>query len=170
MLFPLILIRLQANADAISALVTGVEDGQARWKPEPSQWSILEVVNHLADKEVEDFRRRLDCTLNRPYEPWPPIDPKGWPEERSYNSRSLDKSLDRFLTRRHESLAFLQELEAPDWNLAYEHLGLGVITAGDLLKSWVEHDHRHVRQLNRLHQDFLVKEISAHSIRYAADE
>ena len=39
--------RLEANADVFRALVSGVGDGQARWKPEPDQWSILEVVAHL---------------------------------------------------------------------------------------------------------------------------
>ena len=169
MFLPLMLIRLQAGADSISVLATGVEDGQARWKPESNQWSILEVVNHLADKEVEDFRARLDFTLNRPYESWPPINPEEWLEERSYNSRSLDKSLDRFLTRRRESLAFLQELESPDWTVAYEHPRLGAITAGDLLTSWVAHDYRHIGQLTRLHREFLVSEVSSHSLRYAED-
>ena len=169
MFLPPILIRMQTNADAISVLATGVEDGQARWKPEPNQWSILEVVNHLADREVEDFRARLDFTLNRPYEPWPPIDPEEWLEERSYNSRSLDKSLDRFLTRRRESLAFLEDLESPDWTLAYEHPRLGAITAGDLITSWVAHDYRYIGQLNRLHREFLVSEVSSHSTRYAED-
>ena len=58
--------RLAANADAFAALVDGVSDEQARWQPEPTQWSILEVVNHLADEEVEDFRRRMETTLLHP--------------------------------------------------------------------------------------------------------
>jgi len=169
MFLPPILIRMKANAGAISVLATGVENGQARWKPELDQWSILEVVNHLADREVEDFRARLDFTLNRPYEPWPPINPEEWLVERSYNSRSLDKSLDRFLTRRRESLAFLEDLESPDWTLAYEHPRLGAITAGDLITSWVAHDYRYIGQLNRLHREFLVSEVSSHSVRYAED-
>lgn len=159
--------RLRTNAGAISALVAGVDEVQARWKPEPTHWSILEVVNHLADEEVEDFRMRLDFTLNRTGEPWPPIDPRGWAEERRYNDRSLAKSLDRFVTRRAESIGFLRELEAPDWSLAYEHPRAGRITAGDLLTSWVAHDHIHLRQLNRLHRQYLVSSLSPYSPDYA---
>ena len=51
--------RLRANADVIAAQVAGVSDEQARWKPDPAQWSILEVMSHLADEEIEDFRARL---------------------------------------------------------------------------------------------------------------
>ncbi len=68
--------RLRANAAVIAALVAGVTDEQARWKPDPAQWSILEVMGHLADEEVEDFRTRLDLTLHRPEAEWPRIDPQ----------------------------------------------------------------------------------------------
>jgi len=43
------------NAQRIRALAEGVSDHQARWKPTPASWSILEVVNHLLDEEKEDF-------------------------------------------------------------------------------------------------------------------
>ena len=47
---------MQRNAQRIAALVAGVPDEQARWKPDAESWSILEVVNHLLDEEREDFR------------------------------------------------------------------------------------------------------------------
>ncbi|MGE0157911.1 MAG: DinB family protein [Gemmatimonadales bacterium] len=158
--------RLRANAEVLAAQVAGVGDEQARWKPDPAQWSILEVVNHLADEEVEDFRARLDATLHRPGS-WPPIDPQGWPLSRRYNERDLGESLDRFLAARAESLAWLDALVQPDWSLAYEHPSIGPISAADLLTSWVAHDHIHVRQLNRLHREWLLASLSDHSPRYA---
>ena len=61
-----IIERLRANVDVFDALTRGVSDEQSRWKRATGQWSILEMVNHLADEEVEDFRHRLDLTLHRP--------------------------------------------------------------------------------------------------------
>ena len=159
--------RLRAHADVIAGLAAAVPGDQARWKPDPAQWSILEVVNHLADEEVEDFRTRLDLTLHRPGEPWPPIDPPRWATERRYNDRRLPESIDRFLQRRAESVAWLGELSSPDWTLAYEHPRAGRIRAGDLLLSWVAHDHIHIRQLNRLHREFLVASLPELSSEYA---
>ena len=159
--------RLRANAEVLAALAAGVGAEQARWKPEPGQWSILEVVNHLADEEVEDFRARLDMTLHRPGEPWPPIDPQGWVTARGYDARDLHASLEKFLAARRDSLAWLEGLEDPDWSLAYRHPTAGPISAGDLLTSWVAHDHIHIRQLNRLHREYLVGALSAHSPAYA---
>ena len=62
--------RLAWGASVLEPLVHGVHDARARWKPEPSQWSILEVVCHLGDEEVEDFRRRLHVERPRLRAPW----------------------------------------------------------------------------------------------------
>jgi len=159
--------RLRANADVIAALVAGVDAGQACWKPEPAQWSILEVVNHLADEEVEDFRTRLDLTLHRPDAAWPQIDPQKWAVDRRYNEGRLAEALERFLGRRAENLTWLATLEAPRWGQAHEHPRFGPIRAGDLMISWVAHDHIHIRQLNRLHRDFLVASLPGNSPDYA---
>jgi hypothetical protein len=163
---PALVERLRGNAGIFAALVAGVGDEQARWKPDPAQWSILEVVNHLADEEVEDFRARLDATLHHPGS-WPPIDPQGWPASRRYDERELQPSLERFLVSRAESLEWLERLGEPDWSRAYQHPSIGPISAGDLLTSWVAHDHIHIRQINRLHRDWLVASLSDHSPRYA---
>ncbi len=151
--------RLRANAEVFDALTRGVSDEQARWKPSPDEWSVLEVVNHLADEEVEDFRLRLELTLQRPGDPWPPIDPPGWAVERRYNKRELGESVERFLTRRERSLRWLSTLEDPDWSRSYEHPSVGAISAADLLASWVGHDFIHIRQLNRLHRQYLDQEL-----------
>lgn len=162
-----VIASLSRGADVLAALVAGVGDEQARWKPEPTQWSMLEVVTHLADEEVEDFRARLDATLHRPEAPWSPIDPEGWAVERRYNEGTIETSLQRFLDARRASVAWLETLDVPDWSLTHRHPRFGPIRAGDLLTAWVAHDQIHIRQLNRLHRDFLVAEVSTYSPRYA---
>jgi len=159
--------RLSANADVFAALVVGVGDEQARWKPEPAQWSILEVVNHLADEEVDDFRTRLDLTLHRPKAEWPRIDPQKWAVERRYNERDLAESLARFLARRADNVTWLAGLQAPNWEQAHQHPRFGPIRAGDLMISWVAHDHIHIRQINRLHREYLVASLPGNSPEYA---
>lgn len=164
-----IVTSLRRNAEVVAGLASDVDGEQARWKPEPGKWSILEVVAHLADEEVDDFRARLDYTLHRPQSPWQPIDPEGWAVERRYNEGHLPDALARFRAARSESILWLEGLEAPDWASAHHHPKLGPIRAGDLLTAWVAHDHIHVRQLNRLHREFLVSTVSDFSARYAGD-
>jgi len=158
---------LRRNATTIAAQAADVGDEQARWKPSPDKWSILEVVTHLADEEVEDFRARVRSTLEQPEAEWAPIDPEGWAVQRRYNEGRLAESLTRFMDERAQSIAWLESLEAPDWSLAYVHPKWGPFAAGDLLTAWVAHDHIHVRQLNRLQREYLVGVTSGFSPRYA---
>ena len=56
---------LAQGAETIQGLVAGVSAAEARVRPSPEAWSILEVVAHLLDEEREDFRPRLDLVLHR---------------------------------------------------------------------------------------------------------
>jgi len=69
---------LENSAKKIEHLLDGVSEKQAKWKPQPEKWSILEIVNHLYDEEKEDFRKRIDLTRHYQDREWPGIDPEGW--------------------------------------------------------------------------------------------
>jgi hypothetical protein len=147
--------RLSTNRQVFEGLVYRVAPEQARWKPSPEKWSILEVINHLHDEEREDFRQRLDLVLTNPEQTWPRIDPPTWVTTRQYNERDLDISFNNLLAEREKSLSWLMQLKAPSWQNRYEHPDGRTITAGDLVASWVAHDYLHVRQLARLHWQYL---------------
>jgi hypothetical protein len=154
------------QAETIRALVQNVSDEQAVWRPSPDAWSVLEVVNHLYDEEIEDFRAHLDHILHHPVQPWPPIDPQGWVTARQYNQRQLGESLDNFLREREASLAWLRGLTSPNWEAACE-APFGTITAGDMLASWVAHDLLHTRQLVELHWAYVVRLAAPYRVDYA---
>jgi hypothetical protein len=161
-----VIARLAEGAAAIQAMVQGITEEQARRKPDPDAWSVLEVVNHLWDEEREDFRQHIDYTLHRPGEPWPPIDPGGWVTARRYNERALAPSLAGFMSARDESLAWLRGLPSPNWEVTYQ-APWGEITAGDLLASWVAHDLLHLRQLVELRWFLTTKELEPYRVEYA---
>ena len=164
-----IIQRLRADAGVFEALCAALPDQQARWKPTPDQWSILEVVNHLADEEVEDFRTRVDLTLHKPGEAWPPIDPPAWAVERRYNEGDLGPTLARFVAERERSVSWLESLVDPDWHRTYEHPVFGAISAGRVMTSWLAHDHIHIRQINRLQREYLVSQLSEYPADYAGE-
>jgi len=139
--------RLRANATVFDALFTSVDPGDVDWRPSPGVWSLLEVANHLADEEVEDFRTRVDLTLHEPDVDWPPIDPEGWVTARAYADREFEASVTRFLEARAASIAWLSALEAPDWSRYREHPVAGRLAAGDVLTAWLAHDYLHLRQI-----------------------
>ncbi len=141
--------QMDGQAQAVRALVSDVDDEQAHWRPDDGSWSLLEVVNHLWDEEREDFRVHLELILFRPGAPWPPIDPVGWVTSRHYNERDLTQSVEALLAARADSLAWLQGLQAPDWDAVCE-APFGPISAGDVMGAWVAHDLLHIRQLVEL--------------------
>jgi hypothetical protein len=159
--------RLQQSAAAIVALAQDVTPQQARWKPTPEEWSLLEVVGHLCDEEREDFRQRLDLTLHHPEADWPPIHPSAWVTERSYNRRDLPAMVADFMQERERSVAWLDSLSHPDWTATHMHPSAGKMTAGDVLGAWVAHDHLHLRQVNELHWQWLATQAPPLSLEYA---
>ena len=158
--------RLSKNRGAFEGLVRGVSLEQAKWKPAPDKWSILEVVNHLFDEEREDFRQRLELTLVDPAQPWPPIDPRGWVTARGYSERNLETSLSNFLAERQKSLDWLSKLSEPNWQNSNEGPN-GILAAGDLLASWLAHDFLHIRQLSRLHWQYVAAIADPYQTTYA---
>ena len=168
MRFDVLYRELSHGVDVVRALVSGVSQEEARMKPAPDAWSILEVVGHLDDEERDDFRTRLDIVLHWPNTRWPAIDPTGWVVARRYNERDLTATLESLIAERNRSLAWLEGLTSPKWDASY-HASFGTITAGDLLASWVAHDNLHTRQLVELKRHRIVRITEPYAIRYAGD-
>lgn len=156
------------QARAIEALTQSIPTEQGRWKPSPEEWSILEVLCHLADEEREDFRARVGWALNGGVDAWQPIDPQGWVTSRGYNQRELPSVLADFLAEREASLAWLGGLDAPDWTQEYP-APWGTIRAGDFLAAWVAHDLLHLRQLTELHYAWAAAQSAPFSLQYAGE-
>ena len=161
-------LELKRNRKIYEAILSGLNREMYLWKPGPDKWCLLEVVCHLYDEEREDFRVRLDVILNDPQKPWPPIDPQGWIKSRNYNERYLDESLQKFLSERDHSLAWLKNLGNPDWYSEYP-APFGTIRAGDIFAAWVTHDHLHMRQLVELQRALTLTKVSPFILDYAGD-
>jgi hypothetical protein len=160
------IVQLESNARRIYALVEGVPAEQARWRPNPESWTLLEVINHLFDEEQFDFRVRLDLILHSPLTPWSPIDPQGWVTSRNYNERDLSDSIQKFLAERRRSLDWLIALGATNWE-ARVPTSWGSISAGDMFAAWVAHDLLHLRQLVELLHAAIVQISEPYDGEYA---
>ena len=163
-----ILTSMTQTSQAIRSLASGISDEQARWKPAPDSWSILEVLCHLLDEERYDFRVRLDFILHKPGQPWPPIDPQGWVSARHYNEQDPAEILGKWLQERQASLEWLRSLNTPDWQSA-EQAPWGALHAGDMLASWAAHDLLHLRRLVELRYANHNLQAQPYSPAYAGD-
>lgn len=166
--------RMATFPSSISCAVVAITPEEARFRPTSPRypggaWSILEIINHLVDEEVEDFRARLELTLCSPGAPWPPIDPERWAVERRYNERDVDESVARFVSERGRSIAWLRGMHGPDWSATHVHPRIGPIRAGDLLASWAAHDALHLRQISKRLYELARRDCEGYSAQYAGE-
>ena len=160
-------LQLGRGATLVIVLMENETDELVRWKPAPERWSMLEVVNHLADEEVFDFRTRVERTLRDPAESWVAINPQEWVESRNYNAREPKESLERFQAERQKSVEWLRALRDAPWSNVHAHPKLGPMSARMLLANWIAHDLLHVRQMMRLQYEWLAKKIAPEKLDYA---
>jgi len=159
--------RLQKNIEIYKPLIIEINEDQHRWKPHPEKWSILEVIHHLYDEEKEDFRIRIEYTLEDPSKEWKPINPPQWVIDRKYIDQDFNGISNKFLAERNKSLKWLKTLESPDWNKTHIHPKIGKISTGDLLSSWVAHDLLHIRQIINLNLEYYKYKSSPFDTKYA---
>lgn len=154
--------QLNADAEAIQALLHTVSEEQGQWKPGAEIWSLKEVITHMYNEERIDFRKHLREMFSNP--------PAGWgtsrPEELT-EVATCREALEGFLSERKDSIAWLKTLQSPDWDLQREAPWGRAISAGEVLVSWVEHDFLHLRQMIEVLYAWNAKEAAPYSVEYA---
>jgi hypothetical protein len=159
---------LQNSTEMIRALLSGITQQEARVRPTPESWSILEVVCHLYDIEREDFREHLDFILHRQQEEYHAIDPQAWITERKYNEQDFVEIQSNFFAERQKSLEWLKEISDANWEITYTS-EYGTVSAGEMFSCWVAHDNLHLRQFVELRRARIEKITEPYPIEYAGD-
>jgi hypothetical protein len=127
-------------------LIQGADAEFLRARESPERWSPLEILAHLRDEEIEDFRpRAMACVAGRPIEKG--IDPQGWVTARRYNEMDPGAVFLDFASERADSCRWLSSLTPADLDRSIENPHLGNIRAGDFIAAWRVHDLLHARQL-----------------------
>lgn len=160
---------LAAAPATVRTLVNGLDDDELRWKPDARTWSIVEIIGHLYDEEVNDFRPRLQSTLDDPATPWPLNDPEQNVIDGGFQQQDADALLRQFERERQMSIAWLRSLRNPNFETAYNHPRVGPVRAGVLLASWPAHDLLHMRQIIKRRYQYLHRHIGDYETIYAGE-
>ena len=163
------LAQLKSNAVVIEQMVAGLDSESAHWKPSDNDWSVVEVMCHLADEEREDFRSRFQFILSGASGDPPPNDTVKNVIERRYNERDLTSSLNDYLNERKQSLEWLRSLTNIPFDTTCQWSWGRTISVGDMLVSWVAHDVLHIRQLTELKWGYQMKQFAPYDPAYAGD-
>ena len=127
----------------------GVPDARLRQPEAPGKWSVLEVIQHLADSDlVAGFRIRMMLTENRP--PLQGYDQDAWAREFRYRDVSVEQALGQLRGLRTANLHLWGALSPSQLERVGLHSERGSESVGFLLRLMGAHDLVHRRQIDRI--------------------
>ena len=162
-----IIRQLDFNKSAFEPLMKIKSPEEAIWRPNTDHWCLLEIVCHLVDEEVKDFRKRIQTALD-PEGVFVPIDPVGWVSAHHYMAQDYEAKASEWLAEREKSLYWLQSLSNVDWNSTLHHPEMGNLSAYHFLANWMAHDYIHLRQIMKVKHAWLAH-ISGQELSYAGN-
>jgi hypothetical protein len=137
-----------AGPDQLGPVLEGMPPDGCRWRPGPGEWSLDEVLCHLADAEAVDYTRIRFIAA----EPKPVL--RGWSQERwatalDYGTQPGASALAVIRAVRALTAGLLRRLPRDVWERAGEHTEMGTYTGERWLRHGVDHLEDHRAQLSR---------------------
>ena len=133
----------------IKMIVAGLNEATLRKLEAPGKWSMVEVVQHLADTElVYGYRVRMTVAL-----PTPPIqgyDQDLWAKELKYREAKMDEALEQLGILRRINLRLLRSLGEQELDRFGIHSERGPESVRQIVRLIGGHDLVHRRQLQRI--------------------
>jgi hypothetical protein len=145
--------RFDAAPSQVIAALEGLSEDQIHHVPAEGEWSIHEIVVHLADSEAMGYWR-LRKTLAEEGSTLPVYDEATWAQKLSYQTQERTLALTLFSALRTSTTALLRSLAANAWELTSNHPEHGIITVYDLFTIYLEHGEIHLQQIARIKQSF----------------
>jgi hypothetical protein len=133
----------------VAARTRGFDDATLRRPEKPGKWSVIEVIQHLADSDlVAGFRTRMVLSEDRPA--LPGYDQDRWASEFRYRDVGLAQALDQLRGLRTANLYLWKNLSPAQLERVGLHSERGPESAGHILRLMAAHDLVHRQQIDRI--------------------
>jgi hypothetical protein len=125
-----------------------------QYRPAEDQWSIHEIVVHIADSEANSYVR---CRrfLAEPGETLMAYDEMRWGRELDYLDQNPEDALALFRWLRKLSYDLIKTAPEEVWSRECYHPEDGMITMDDWLDTYQRHIPDHISQMESIHQSWL---------------
>jgi len=137
---------LESTSD-IEIVLGELSEDQLESRERPGEWSVRQIVHHLADNEVADAMR-LRQMLAHDSPLLVPFDELLFTERLHYD-REIESSVATFFALRASSGAILEQISDNDWSRSGRHEEHDRYTVEILVQKNIEHDHAHLEQIRR---------------------
>ncbi len=138
-----------ATASTLSRLIKGVSASKLRRRPAPEQWSVAEILAHLADSEVVSSWR-MRAILGASGTPIEAYDQNAWAAAGHYETRDPRQCIEQFRVMRNANLSLFNSLTPEQWSHYGMHAERGKETIEHLVKLIAGHDLNHIQQIERI--------------------
>ena len=135
----------------IAAAIEGLSEAAMHHKPQEEDWSIHEVIIHLADSEAIGFWR-LRQTLAEEGSTLAVYDEAAWASNLAYHTQDRTLALALFTALRTSTAALLRLLPTEAWEHTSLHPEHGKMNVYDIFNLYAEHGDIHFQQIQRLKQ------------------
>lgn len=146
--------KLHASLQHLREVLANVPEKAIRYKASPGQWSVLEIISHLADAERFVFRERLTLLLADPKASLEKVDTTSWREEHKYAEQEYPAILKQFELEREENIRMLESVSLEKWNLEAPLGKHGILKMSDIVRLAGDHTERHIEQIRRVLQQY----------------
>lgn len=137
------------TASRLAKLIKPLSKKQLSQRPEPSKWSINEILAHLADSEIVlSWRMRLVICQNGAA--MQATDGDVWSQTLDYAGQDPKVSLETFRLLRENNLRMLEALPENLWENYGMHSERGKETLADMVRMYAGHDLNHLQQIEKI--------------------
>jgi len=133
----------------LADLIAGLSAEQLAFRPADGNWSIVEILAHLADDEIATYWRYRQMVEHDGVQ-LSGFDQELWARLGNYQTWGSDEALALFRLLRNANLRLLESLSAEQWQRSGHHAERGRLTVADLARHMAAHDINHLRQIKRL--------------------
>ncbi len=144
----------EAAPSSITTAIEGLTETQLLHEPGEGEWSIHEVLIHLADSEAVGYWR-IRKTLAEDEPMLAVYDEARWAEALNYNLQDRNLALKLFAALRSSSAALLRTISQDAWERVGIHAENGRMTVYDLFNTYLEHGKVHLQQIERIKQTII---------------
>lgn len=141
----------EAGYGEVSKSLDGFPADQLSAHPLPGKWSAREIVQHLADSEMNAaIRLRRLLTEDRPV--IHTYDQEDYARRLRYNERDMAPALESLRSSRATTAQLLVQMADEDWQREGWHPESGLYTTERWLEIYAVHAHNHAAQIRRLRE------------------
>jgi hypothetical protein len=139
----------ESTIGALEKAVGGMDEASLRRPEAPGKWSILEVVQHLADSELV-YGYRIRMIVSHPVPDIQGFDQDLWARELDYGKRSMAAAMGEFQGLRESNLRLLRSFTSAKLERYGNHAERGKESVAKMLKLYAAHDLVHLQQIVRI--------------------